>query len=94
MTVSPTGAQQIGRLAMRVEGGTWVAYYALAETMEGAIFLGSIKMAIVQDPNRKRVFMDLMKDAVSDILEERVGVRPEWPDEPQAAPENERSGSA
>ena len=46
---------QIGRLAMRQEGGNWVAYYALNETMKDAIFLGSIRMnAILNNKKRKR----------------------------------------
>ena len=44
---------QIGRLAMRVEGKLWVAYYALPNTMKGAIFLGSVQMRFVQDDVRK-----------------------------------------
>lgn len=84
--------EKIGRLAMRHEGQQWNAYYALADTMNGAIFLGSITMAaIAENPARKQAFMNMMRDVVSDILEERLGVRLEWGG-PQAAPEHERSG--
>ena len=38
------GKYDIGRLAMRVEGELWSAYYAMPNTMEGAVFLGSIAM--------------------------------------------------
>ena len=31
--------QQVGRLAMRVEGNYWVAYYALTDTMDEALDL-------------------------------------------------------
>ncbi len=87
--------QQVGRLAMRVEGRCWNAYYALTDTMDGAVYLGSIAMAAVLDnPDRKRVFMDMMKDVVSDIIEEKMGARLEWPNEPERAPEHERSGAA
>ncbi len=84
---------QIGRLALRVEGDNWCAYYALAGTMDGALPLGSIRMAIACIPARKQAFMDLMRDAVADIIEEKVGVRPSWGG-PERAPEHERTGSA
>ena len=85
---------QIGRLAMRQEGENWNAYYALTDTMEGAIFLGSIRMgAVVGNPARRQAFMDLMRSVIADILEERTGHRPTWGGE-AAAPEHERSGSA
>lgn len=86
--------QKIGRLALRVEGNLWVAYYALPENMKDAIFLGSIQMRFVQDKERRAAFMNLMREAVGDILEEIVGVRPMWPEGEQPAPEHERAGRA
>jgi hypothetical protein len=84
---------KVGRLAFRAEGDNWACYYALPDTMEGAILMASIAIGIVRDQERKKMFMDLMKHALSDFLEERVGQRPEiWDEEP--APESERSGSA
>lgn len=86
--------QQVGRLALRHQGENWNAYYALEGTMEGAVFLGSIRMgAVTTSPKRKQGFIDLMRDVVADILEEKLGVRPEWRD-PERAPEHERSGRA
>lgn len=86
-------AVKVGRLAMRHEGANWNAYYALTDTMADAIPLGSIAMRfIVGNPARKTAFMDFMRDAVSDLIEEKTGVRPVWPDGPQAAPERERAG--
>ena len=77
---------------MRVEGNFWVAYYALSNTMDGAILLGSIAMKGVADNSeRKATFMAMMKDMVADILEERTGRRPDWNGERQA-PEHERAG--
>jgi hypothetical protein len=59
---------RIGRLALRVEGENWNAYYALNETMEGAVPLGSIKLgAVTRNPAHKKAFMDLMRGVVSDI---------------------------
>jgi len=86
--------QLFGRLALRAEGDSWNAYYALTDTMEGALFLGSIKLRFVQNKKRKALFMELMRESVGDILKEITGERPEWP-EPhgQPAPEHERSGT-
>lgn len=85
---------QIGRLAMRQEGDNWNAYCALPDTMQDPIFLGSIRMgAITANPGRKAAFMDTMRDIVSDIIEEKTGVRPIWGG-PEKAPEHERSGAA
>jgi hypothetical protein len=69
---------KIGRLAMREEGDEWKAYYAMPDTMKGAIFLGSIKMRFVMVEERKNAFMDLMREAVADLIEEQVGVAPFW----------------
>jgi hypothetical protein len=86
--------QEMGRLAMRVEGDWWNAYYALPNTMKDALHLGSIRMAFVAaDWQRKELFMSMMKDAVSDIIKERIGVEATWP-EARPAPEHERSGKA
>jgi hypothetical protein len=83
--------QQYGRLALRVEGDNWVAYYAKADTMKDALLLGSIKMALIDsNPKHKQAFMELMKGCVSDILEKIVGTRPVW-NKPKDAPEAERS---
>jgi hypothetical protein len=84
--------EQVGRLAMRVEGDWWNAYYAMPGTMEGAIPLGSIQMAIVQDESAKQIFMALMRDAVTAIIKDAVGVTPHWPDDcVRPAPEHERA---
>ena len=91
----PKERAQVGRLAMRVEGDFWVAYYALPNTMKDAIFLGSIQMAFVQDESAKQIFMALMRDAVSSIIKEQVGADPIWPDpNGRPAPANERAGRA
>jgi len=86
--------QQIGRLAMRHEGNNWNAYYALPNEMSGAIFLGSITMqAVVNNEDRKKQFMHMMRDIVADIIQEQFGVRPTW-DSDTPAPEHERAGHA
>lgn len=85
--------KKIGRLALRHEGEWWNAYYAMPDTMADAIHLGSVKMSAVQQNDAvKQGFMDLMRLLVSDIIQDSTGVRPQWPDGPQTAPESERSG--
>ena len=92
-----TEKSQIGRLAMRQEGHLWAAYYAKLDTMQGAIFLGSIQMAAVAgNPARKNRFMGLMQDFVADILRDVVTADADeisWND-PQPAPQHERAGRA
>lgn len=79
---------------MRVEGDMWSAYYALNDTMKGAIFLGSIAMGAVHgNPERKDAFMEMMKGVVGDILEEASGSPVDW-NGPERAPEHERAGRA
>ena len=67
---------QVGRLAFRVEGDLWVAYYALPDTMHDALPLAFIAMTCVKRPERKEAFMDLMRNIVADIIEVRTGERP------------------
>lgn len=84
----------VGRLALRAEGDQWNAYYALGDTLDGALLLASIHLALVQQhPQRKMQFMTLMRGVVADILDEAIGQRPSWK-HPKTAPENERSGRA
>jgi hypothetical protein len=86
---------EVGRLALREEGNLWVAYYAPPDTMQGAIFLGSICVSFAEDPEHKRVFVGLMRECVGDIIEDIVGVRPVWHEpEGHPAPEHERGGNA
>jgi hypothetical protein len=91
----PAGAgPQIGRLSLREEGENWNAYYAPVGTMEGAIFLGSIRMGLVAtNAERKKQFMDLMRECLGDVVFEATGVRPVWGG-PERAPQHERSGNA
>jgi len=91
-----TERTQIGRLAFRQEGEWWNAYYALTDTMEGAIPLGSIRLTAVtraspRNAYNKQAFIDLMRNLVADIIEEKSGTRPTW-GEPHRAPEHERAG--
>jgi hypothetical protein len=57
---------KIGRLAMRREGEWWAAYYAMPDTMERAILLGTIRMVAVENsPSLKEGFMQLMRIMVT-----------------------------
>ena len=85
---------KVGRLCMRKEGGNWCGYYALPDTMEGAVMIGAIAVrAVDNNLERKQAFMDLMRDVVADIIEEGTGQRPTWGGI-ENAPEHERSGEA
>ncbi len=85
--------RQVGRLAMRVEDGWWVAYYALPTTMKDALELARVRMNLVADPARKNAFLALMAGVLGDIIEAEVGVRPDMPG-PVPAPNHERVGRA
>ena len=82
-----------GRLAMRVEGTMWNAYWALPDTMDGAVLIGSIAMAAVQNVKRKHAFMLLMQDSLSSLFADK-GVEIDRWEKPQSAPERERGGNA
>ncbi|WP_444666184.1 hypothetical protein [Cereibacter changlensis] len=87
-------AQDVGRLALRVEGDWWVAYHAAGGTMDGAVPLGSIAMAAVTgNPARKAGFLALMQEVLADRVEQDTGLRPQFT-APARAPEHERSGRA
>ena len=88
------GQQQVGRLAMREEGNYWNAYYAMNDTMEGAVHLGSIKMNLVRQSAAVRdSFMALMRAALGNVLNGATGAPVIW-NEPEKAPEHERAGKA
>ncbi|MGH7186530.1 MAG: hypothetical protein ACREIB_09690 [Pseudomonadota bacterium] len=89
-----TEKHEIGRVAYREEGEIWNAYWARRlDSMEGATFLGSIRMNIVcGNPERKKAFMDLMNEAFGDAVEEVFGVRPAF--HTRTAPGHERPGRA
>lgn len=83
----------IGRVALRVEGPMWNAYWAPSQTsMEGAVLLGTIRMEAVKKSDRaKQSFIALMKIAFEAEAEAIVGSKVEWGDV-KPAPERERAG--
>jgi hypothetical protein len=82
---------KMGRLALRHEGNFWNAYYAMPDTMEGAILLGSIQLRFVMDEARKQLFMALMQEAVTDLIQDTLGQPPTW-NSPVTAPPHEKAG--
>jgi hypothetical protein len=79
---------------MRVEGENWNAYYAIPNVIEGAVRLGSLRAALVDQSERQPAFMDMMPDIASENLESFVGVRTAWPNPPYPAPEHERASNS
>jgi len=88
VTEKPT---PIGRLALRDEGDRWTAYFADQDTMDDAIWLGSVLLKLVENPERRQQFIDLMTCWVADLLQPLCGERPTW-NGPQTAPKHERRG--
>lgn len=83
---------RVGTLKMRVEGDFWFAYYALpGAKMTEWVHLGSIHMSACRNEVIKTAFFLLMREAVSDIIENATGIRPVWPHAPVPGPENERT---
>lgn len=81
-----------GRIAFRVEGELWCAYYAKTDTMDGAIFIGSIRLAFVQKPENKNKFKQFIQDGVEETLKELGHTVKQW--NHQTAPEHECGGNA
>jgi len=78
---------------MRVEGAKWNAYVAKSDTMEGAIWIGSIAMRFVEkNDRRKRAFLELMQEAVGEVIKELFRQTPTW-NEPTKAPDHEKTRS-
>lgn len=86
--------EQFCRLAFRIEGKNWVAYFAPTDSMKGAVLLGSVQMNLVHGNGpRKEQFMAFMRDCFGDVCQEIFGTRPEWK-ELVPAPQHERSSNA
>lgn len=90
--------RQMGRLAFREEGNNWNVYYALPDTMQDAIWIGSIAMRFIAGPEnrrRKKDFMRMMRACVDELIKELTGQQLHWPEpDGHTAPESERGGSA
>lgn len=83
------------RLAFRVEGKYWNAYFAKSDSMDDSVLLGSIRLAVVEiSGERKEQFMNLMRETFGDVAEAACGERPIWDAAPVRAPEHERADRA
>jgi hypothetical protein len=83
--------QDIGRLAMRVEGGWWVAYWAGNESMKRSTEIARLRMSLAADPVLKDRFMDFCRLAMALAIKEATGKTANWKGAVRA-PEHERSG--
>jgi hypothetical protein len=84
----------VGRIAFRVEGQWWNAYWAPGQdSMDGAIHLGSVRASLALAPTVKASFMETMKQAFAVVTKEALGVSAEFGDA-VLGPERERSGRA
>lgn len=86
--------KKVGRLALREEGEWINGYYAMPDTMDGAVLLFSVKRAAAMHSGVKEKVLALGRQIVGEILFEATGVRPTWPNPPEPAPEHERAGRA
>jgi hypothetical protein len=81
---------QIGRLAVREIRDEVRFFYAMPDTMKGALLLGTVKASILRrDRARFQALLTLYREAVADFIEDASGRRPTF-NEPQTAPEHER----
>jgi hypothetical protein len=82
---------EVGRLALRVEGDWWRAYWAPHQyDFDGAVLLGSIRMSLTKGAVKEH-FIKVMCEAFNVVVKDTTGQEPTW-GEPHSAPENERSG--
>lgn len=78
------------RIAFRSEGDVVNAYFALGETMEGALLIASIKRgALNNTPGAFEDFQALMRKIVNTVTDGAFDAFATIP-----APENERTGNA
>lgn len=85
------GHAQIGRLAIRDEGGHVAAYYAMPDTMKDAKLLFTVKRRAADYPGVRDKIIELGRQIVGEIIFDVTGVRPVWGG-PETAPEHERAG--
>lgn len=71
-----SAAEKIGRLALRHEGSWWNAYYAMPDTMQGAILVAKIRFTAVDGkPARRDAFIALAREAIGDTSSSRRSAR-------------------
>lgn len=80
------------RVAMRREGEFWNSYIATRDSMEGALLVASIRIAMVERPDARDRYRQLMQQIVADQLSELGAEVLGWDLAP--APAHERTGNA
>lgn len=81
------------RLAMRVEGEWWVAYFAEIGTMDRALEVGRIRVNLAEVPAIKALAMAFFQNTMTEIIKAvSGGIEIAWPNPPERAPEHERAG--
>ncbi|MBI2770030.1 MAG: hypothetical protein HYX47_10430 [Burkholderiales bacterium] len=82
------------RMAIREEGPMVNAYFAKADTMEGAELIASISTPLLKaEPTLFKAFQALMQCAAATLTEQRTGMKVSRIDL-ERAPEHERAGRA
>lgn len=84
---------QVARVALRQEGENWVAYLAANETMDSALVLGSMPMALAHDMEIKKAFMEFGRICAARLFQ-NGGFDDAQFTKAIPAPEHERSGNA
>lgn len=91
---APPGTVQVGRVAMRHEGPNINVYYAKTDTMEGAILLLSAPVNVASCPGVRDMMLDIGRQVLRELAKEVHGLDITKWNEPEVAPEHERSGHA
>jgi hypothetical protein len=82
------------KLALRQEGYWWVAYFDQLKSGEDRVEIGRILMGVAQqEPAIKAKFIELNQMILEGVLK-RIGIAAPFWNDPEPAPENERSGNA
>jgi hypothetical protein len=86
--------QLAGRVAFREEGDYVNAYFAAADTMDGALLVSSMRRALLQeDPALWEAWRELMRDVFAAFFKRR-GMTVGGPWREFRAPEHEKTGNA
>lgn len=82
--------EDVGRLAFRVEGDFWKVYYTQTNSMDDALFLGSVAMRFVEIEEAREQFMEFMKTQLVHAFDELFDATHEWTELPVPAHERKQ----
>ena len=68
--------RSVGRLEIYAEGEWWVAYYVGDHRYSPSEMARLHMRYVVENPERKRQFQELMRECVADSIERLIGRRP------------------